>query len=71
MPRRKKISNEQFARRFADLAEESLASLTPDEQDRRIAKFEAAVAKTVRAGRARASRTPRTPAIPLHTRARG
>jgi hypothetical protein len=70
MPRTKKISTQQFARKFADIAEQALGKLPAEEQERRIAAFERAVSKISRAGNSKASRTHQTPATPLHTRAR-
>ena len=70
MPRRKKLSKAEFAKRFARIAEESLAKVPPAEQDRRIADFENAVVKIVRGSPSKVSGTSRTPVIPLHTRGR-
>lgn len=70
MPRTKKISTRQFARQFADIAEQALGKLPADEQEKRIASFERAVSKISRDGNSKASRTHQTPSIALHTRAR-
>ncbi|MGD0695056.1 MAG: hypothetical protein ABSB82_09395 [Terriglobia bacterium] len=70
MPGKKKLSNRQFARRFADIAEQALGKLPADEQEKRIAAFERAVSKISRDGNSRVSRTHQTPSIALHTRAR-
>ncbi len=67
---KKKISKRQFARGFANIAEQALSKLPAEEQERRIAAFERAVSKISRDGNAKASRTHQTPSIPLHTRAR-
>lgn len=66
-----KISNRQFAREFAKIAEQALAKLPAEEQEKRVAAFEKAVARISRGGRSKASRTHQTPSIPLHIRARG
>jgi hypothetical protein len=71
MANRKKMSKREFARKFADIAEEALGKLPPAEQNRKIARFENAVAKISRETPSRASRTARIQVIPLHSRARG
>lgn len=71
MAGRRKMSKREFARKFADIAEEALEKLPPAEQDKKIARFENTVAKLSRETPSRASRTARIPAIPLHSRARG
>ncbi len=48
VPRTRKISTRQFARKFADIAEQTLSKLPAQEQERRIAAFERAVSKTSR-----------------------
>ncbi len=70
MPRKKKISKREFARRFADIAEHALSKLPAEEQERRVAALERAVSRISREGNSKASRTHQTPLIPLHTRAR-
>ena len=50
MASKKKLTNRQFARKFADIAEEALGHLPPEEQDRRIAAFERAVARVCARG---------------------
>ena len=67
----KKMSKREFARRFADIAEEALGKIPPAEQDKRIARFENTVAKISRETPSKVSRTSRIPVIPLHSRARG
>ena len=71
MAGRRKMSKREFARKFADIAEEALGKLPPAEQEKRIARFENTVAKISRETPSKVSRTARIPVIPLHTRARG
>jgi hypothetical protein len=70
MPKAKKISTKQFAREFANVAEQALGKLPADDQEKRIVAFERAVSKISRDGNSKASRTHQTPSISLHTRAR-
>ncbi len=70
MAARNKISKREFARHFADIAEQALSKLPAEEQESRIAAFERAVSKVSREGNSKASHTHQTPLIPLHSRAR-
>ena len=70
MAGKKNISNRQFARQFADIAEKALGKLPAEEQERRITALERVVSRVCRDGNSKASHTHQTPSIPLHTRAR-
>jgi hypothetical protein len=68
MSAKKKLSPEEFAKKFVEVVAPRLAGLPPEEQDARIAAFEKTVSKIKGGSVSKASGTAQTPSLPLGIR---